>query len=106
MERGRALFALLIGLIGCSSQQLVQTPTPAPPPNYARPLPEGRSALRLITDPARLPSLSEACRGADDLLIEAIDQSLAWMAAPSSRQFFPFEGITHRRARASLVAIG
>ena len=105
MNQRYASWIVLIGLIGCSSEQLVQTPTPAPTPNYARPLPEGRSALRLVTDPARLPNLAEACRGADDLLIEAIDQSLTWLAAPSSRKFFPFEGVTHRRARASLVAM-
>jgi membrane-bound lytic murein transglycosylase A len=92
---------LLLGLSGCASRE----PAPAPAPDYARKLPEGRSALRLVTDPARMPDLLTAYVNSDSLLLDAIDQSLVWFAAPSSRQFFPFEGITHEQARASLVAM-
>ena len=74
-------------------------------PDYARKLPEGGSALRLVTDPARMPDLLMAYVNSDSLLLDAIDQSLVWCAAPSSRQYFPFEGITHRQAQASLVAM-
>ena len=98
------LWTSLAALIGCAGEQAVRTPA-EPAPNYARQLPEGRAALRLITDPARLPDLAEAYRGADALLVEAVGESLLWLAAPSSRQFFPFDGITHGQARASLVAM-
>jgi membrane-bound lytic murein transglycosylase A len=49
-----------------------------------------------------MPDLATAYRSRDALLLDAIDESLVWFAAPSSRQFFPFEGITHERAKASL----
>ncbi len=94
---------MLLWLIGCSGEQLVQTPTPTAAPNYSRPLAEGVSALRRVTGP--VPDLAEAYRGADDLLLAAIDRSLGWFDAPSSRRFFPLDGVTHDRARASLVAM-
>ena len=91
-------------LYGCAAEPVVQTPLPATP-DYARPLPLGNSALRLVTDPRRLPDLAGAYANADALLLDAIDESLVWFAAPSSRQFFPFEGITHERARQSVLAM-
>jgi membrane-bound lytic murein transglycosylase A len=92
---------MVLGIAGCASRE----PAPAPAPDYARKLPEGRSALRLVTNPARMPDLLSAYVNSDSLLLDAIDQSLVWFAAPSSQQFFPFEGISHRQAQASLVAM-
>src|SRR5690606_5215300 len=40
-----------------------------------------------------------------DAMVAALDRSIAWYGKPSSRQFFPIEGITHERARASTVAM-
>jgi membrane-bound lytic murein transglycosylase A len=98
-----------IGLLGCVAVlglgACAASRPAAPAPDYARKLPEGRSALRLVTDPARMPDLLTAYINGDSLLLDAIDQSLVWFAAPSSRQFFPFEGITHQQAQASLVAM-
>jgi membrane-bound lytic murein transglycosylase A len=99
--RGLVGCLVLLGIAGCASRE----PAPTPAPDYARKLPEGRSALRLVTDPARMPDLLSAYVNSDSVLLDAIDQSLVWFAAPSSRQFFPFEGISHRQAQASLVAL-
>ncbi|MHC4217838.1 MAG: MltA domain-containing protein [Planctomycetota bacterium] len=95
---------VLLGLAACASNRPVEPP-PEPAPDYARKLPEGSSALRLVTDPARMPDLLGAYANNDALLLDAIDRSLVWFAAPSSRQFFPLEGITHPQARAGLVAM-
>ena len=97
MNRIRGLVGclVLLGIAGCASRE----PVLAPAPDYARKLPEGGSALRLVTDPARMPDLLMAYVNSDSLLLDSIDQSLVWFAAPSSRQYFPFEGITHRQAQ-------
>lgn len=104
---------------GCQTRQRVDD-TPAGP-DYGRQLAPGESALRLITDPARMPHLAGAFRDYRDanepFLRNAIDQSKKWFLAPSSRQFFPFDvpgassggaipggGITHDQAHASLHA--
>jgi membrane-bound lytic murein transglycosylase A len=93
----------LAGAVGCKAKQVAQAP-----PDYSRKLAPGESALRLITDPARMPDLGAAYRNYHDYeqwqLDEAIKHSLTWFAAPSSKQFFPFEGVTHEQARASLIA--
>lgn len=93
---------LTLSLTGCSQQKTVQAPAAPPSPDYSRQLPPGESALRLITNPARLPDLADAFRNRDVYLLEAIDQSIKWFGAPSSRQFFPFEGITHDQAQESV----
>ncbi len=90
--------------IGCTDTQTVQAPTFAAA-NYSRPLPAGQSALRLVTDSLRLPDLVGAAQGIDAGLVEAIDESLVWFAAPSSRRHYPFEGITHQQALAGVLAM-
>jgi membrane-bound lytic murein transglycosylase A len=97
------MIGLLVLMIGCQSQQVADN-RPAGP-DYSRPLPPGSSALRLITDERHYPDLAAAYHHRDAYLTEALAQSLIWFAAPSSRQFFPFEGITHEQARASIVAM-
>jgi len=100
-----ALFCTLTcTFIGCADTQPVRTPTLAAP-NYSRPLPAGHSALRLVTDPLRLPDLAGAAQGTDAGLVEAIDESLVWFAAPSSRRHYPFEGTTHQQALAGVLAM-
>jgi len=100
---GLALGIALVSIIGCASKPLAETPPTGP--DYSKPLPPGASALRLITDPARMPDLATAVDGSDASLLAAMDQSLVWFAAPSSRNAFPFEGITHERARQSVAAM-
>jgi len=92
------------GFIGCADRQLAETP-PLAGPNYAKPLPTGRSALRLVTDEHRLPDITAAATGIQPGLVDAIDESLVWFAAPSSKRHYPFEGITHEQARAGLLAM-
>jgi len=100
-----ALFCTLTcTFIGCADSQAVHTPTLAAP-NYSRPLSAGNSALRLVTDPMRLPDLAGAAQGTDAGLVEAIDESLVWFAAPSSRRHYPFEGTTHQQALAGVLAM-
>jgi len=91
-------------LSACSQQKVVEKPPAAAMPDHSRPLPPGQSALRLVTDPGCMPDLAGAYANRDVLLTAAIDQSLTWFAAPSSRQFFPFESFTHEQARAGLFA--
>jgi membrane-bound lytic murein transglycosylase A len=92
------------GFIGCADRQLAETP-PVAGPNYAKPLPAGHSALRLVTDEHRLPDIAAAAAGIQPGLVDAIDESLVWFAAPSSKRHYPFEGITHEQARAGLLAM-
>ena len=91
-------FVLCLLLLGCPS-------TPEPEPEYSRALPAGQSALVRVSQGEFTPSPGTAFEARDPGLIEAIDQSILWFMAPSSKQFFPFENIcTHEQAQASLVA--
>ncbi|NNF42849.1 MAG: murein transglycosylase [Phycisphaerales bacterium] len=101
----RVTFLALLGVAatstGCAQQRAASM---RPTEEYSRPLPPGASALRRV-DPERLPDLGAAYRRRDPALVTALDASLDWFRAPSSRNFFPFEGITHERANASLRAL-
>ena len=89
---------------GCAtSNPTTMEPIPKAP-DYARQLLPGDSALRRVTDPARMPPIAEAFYNQDAFLLDAIDESLIWFAAPSSHQFYPFENFTHEQAVASLRA--
>ncbi len=69
------------------------------------PLAVGHSALRLVTQEHRLPDIAAAVAGIEPGLVDAIDESLVWFAAPSSKRHYPFEGITHQQARDGLLAM-
>jgi membrane-bound lytic murein transglycosylase A len=71
--------------------------------NYERQLPPGQLALRLITDPAKIPDISFACYDTKNLQ-SSIMHSLNYLSKPSSKQFFPYGRITHAHAVASLDA--
>lgn len=102
-----ALVLISCWLLGCSQQKTTQRePIRSHEKDYARPLAPGQSALRLITDPHRLPDLAQAYDQHDEFTLLAIERSLDWFDAPSSRQYYPFEGITHDQSQASLIAIG
>jgi membrane-bound lytic murein transglycosylase A len=75
------------------------------PPDYSRPLGPGQLALRKITDPADIPSMTIACFELDRLR-EAINNSLNYMSKPSSQRFYPYGEITHAQVVASLEAFG
>ncbi len=91
---------VLLGIGGCKTAQEVELP-----PDYSRPLPPGELALRKITDPADIPSMTIACFELDRLR-EAIDNSLSYMSKPSSQKFYPYGEITHAQVVASLEAFG
>ncbi len=98
-----ALASLLPVLPACKLAPAVEEAAAATP-DYSRPLPPGQSALRLITDPARMPDIAGAYKNKDVFLLDGIDQSLKWFAAPSSKLQYPFESFTHDQARVSLLA--
>jgi len=80
-----------------------RTPTKETKTAYDRPLPPGQHALRKITNPHEIPDFTMACLNLTDLR-EAIDHSRSYLNKPSSQQFFPVSGITHRQAQESLDA--
>jgi membrane-bound lytic murein transglycosylase A len=91
---------MLVLLAGCGTTRTATSNGP----DYTRPLPPGAAALRRITDPSRYPDFAAAYRQRDAFVLDALDQSARWFAAPSSREFFPVTGITHAQAQASVIA--
>ena len=91
---------------GCQNRQEQLQPWRPPEKiskEYGRPLAAGELALRKI-DPADYPDFSPAYRNADGLA-DAIRHSLAYLAKPSSRKYYPYGDITHARAVASLETL-
>ena len=93
-----AALAVMTVMVGCKTAQEIEAP------DYDKPLPPGKYALRRITDPAMIPDLTIACYDLNHLQ-DAIDNSLSYLSKPSSKQFFPSGEITHERAVASLKAL-
>ncbi|MGA3067082.1 MAG: MltA domain-containing protein [Tepidisphaeraceae bacterium] len=98
MMRSRFPFALLLllaAVAGCHQE--------APPVDFRQPLPPGMVALRKIS-PAEYPDFGQ--QPIDAASLEAsIDNSLQYLSAPSSQNFYPYLDITHERAVASLVRL-
>lgn len=90
------LLLSVIVLTGCQTK-----PVPQSKPQYDRPLPAGQLALRKIEDPNDYPSFTEGWQDLDSLRA-AIRNSLNYMAKPSSKQYFPYDQISHEQAVASL----
>lgn len=86
---------LALAMAGCSSEPAAREP------DYGRPLPPGRMALRKITDPARIPNFAPGFADRESLIL-AIDRSLDYLARPSSRKHYPYMGITHEQVVRSL----
>lgn len=100
-----AAAATLVAATGCRSTQ----PPAAPPPptiSYAQPLPPGAPSLTRVPGAAVRSELIRAFDARDGKLLDALDASLRWFAAPSSREAFPFTtgplSVSHARARASV----
>ncbi|MFT7463433.1 MAG: membrane-bound lytic murein transglycosylase A, partial [Pseudohongiellaceae bacterium] len=87
--------ALLAALSGCASR-----PAPATPPDYTRPLPDGAPAL-LPVHTSQWPDMSSQWYEREELL-PALRLSRDWFTRPSTKEAFPVEGISHRRAAESL----
>jgi membrane-bound lytic murein transglycosylase A len=92
--------ALLVpALAGCRKKK-----PPEEPIAFAQELPPGELALRKIS-PAEYPDFTPLGQDNPQQVLEAIDQSLAYMKAPSSRRFYPYLDVTHDRAVATLQAL-
>ncbi len=91
--------AALLTVAGCAHKR----PPTAQAIDYARELPPGQLALRKIS-PAEYPDFS-LMQTDLQALGESIDHSLAYLARPSSRAFFPYLDITHDRAVKTLAAL-
>jgi membrane-bound lytic murein transglycosylase A len=70
-------------------------------PDYSRPLPEGWPALLPLKKGEKRPDFRAQWEERDDIL-PALERSIEWTKKPSSKEFFPIEGVTHERALASL----
>ena len=90
--------ALLTALAGCQSLP------PETKPDYTRQLGPGECALRKL-DPSEWPDLGAAWRVRDPALNTALDRSINWFGAPSTKSKFPFMQVcTWEQAAASAVA--
>ena len=94
-------------IIGCQkSHTLVTSGEQVPEPQkkeYLKQLAPGELALRKITDPSELPDFTGACNDLSNLKV-AVNNSLNYLKKPSSKQFFPYGSIDHKRAEDSLKA--
>lgn len=105
VARSLAVLALVIGVAGCRPKK---PPAPAPaapkPVEFAHELPANELALRKI--PAtEYPDFTPTGQVDAQGVIQAIDHSLAYLKAPSSRGHFPYLDITHERAVATLTLL-
>ncbi len=91
-----AMALMMLTAVGCKKAQKAKL-------DYNAELMPGENALVKITDPAKLPDFTKGFRNLYDLE-EAINNSLNYLAKPSSENFFPMNGITHRQVVDSLRA--
>lgn len=90
-----------IGIWGCQGAQTTEPFAPSGEKDYNRPLPPGQLALRKI-DPKDYPDFVQAWKHREGL-DPAIQNSLNYLALPSSRKYYPYGDVTHERAVASLT---
>lgn len=95
-----ALAAWSILLSGCPRANEMEPFRQPDEPDYGRPLPPGQMALRKIP-PEQYPDFGPGYLNRTGLE-EAIRNSLAYLAKPSSHRYFPYLDISHARAVRSL----
>lgn len=94
------LSAAVLLLGGCRGGQV------QPVPDYARPLPPGSRALRLVDSEWRAEIIQEtAGQMGDPAFVEALGRSADWFRLPSTHDHFPVEGVSHDRARRSVETL-
>ena len=98
-----ATVSLTFCLFACTNQQTTAT-KPSSAPDYTKPLPTGQPALRKVAN-SNWPNLGVAWEERDLFLQDSIDNSISWFDAPSSKQWFPIEDITHEQAKNSLIVL-
>ena len=86
----------IVAFVGCRSRQTRQI-------DYDAQLPPGKLALRKITDPRMIPDFTRACTDTAGMR-ESVQNSMNYLAKPSSQKFFPYDTVTHAQAVASLQA--
>ncbi len=91
-----ASLVIAINITGCHKPQQVKK-------DYTRQLLPGQQALRKITDPLEIPDFTPACGDLSGLKT-AVARSLNYMSKPSSKTFYPSNGITHQQSVDSLKA--
>ncbi|MBX3354541.1 MAG: MltA domain-containing protein [Phycisphaeraceae bacterium] len=80
---GAALLAAAVALAGCKSDP---EPVPGAGPDYSRELLPGERALRKLGPDDPWPDLGAAWRVRDPFLYQALDRSIEFFQAPSSKQ--------------------
>ena len=95
--RSIAILILFSGFVACKNQQYA-TPQHTGTPNYTAPLPQGGSALQRVAH-QDWPDVGSAWEARDLFLRDSIDYSIGWFDAPSSKQWFPIEGVSHEQAK-------
>lgn len=72
--------------------------------DYDRPLPPGQFALRKLTDTSMYPKFGDGWYRAKGLgLREAVQHSIDYLSAPSSKKYFPIGPISHEKVLESLT---
>jgi len=72
--------------------------------DYTNPLPPGQPALRRVATP-NWPDIGKAWNKRDLFLQDSLDNSISWFDAPSSKQWFPIEGVSHEQAKNSVIVL-
>lgn len=97
------LGTMLVGLAACQ-KPVEPLPMTQIEKNYDRPLPPGQFALRKLTDESQYPNFGDGWYKAKGIgLREAVNESIAYLKAPSSRKYFPMGPITHEKAVTTLA---
>ena len=96
-----AFLVILISLVGCKSQQASNSSSTTLP-DYSKPLPDGTQSLQKLPM-NQWPDLGKAWDSKNLFLNDALDESIQWFDAPSSKQWFPMEGVTHTQAKESVI---
>ncbi len=96
------ILLLVLGFSGCKSPQT--TAEKKDSTNYTKALPTGRAALHKVS-PRDWPNIEIAWESRDLFLQDSIENSIEWFNAPSSKQWFPIEGITHEQAKNSVIVL-
>src|SRR5689334_16876489 len=90
----RCLLVLIALVFSTSPGCRPKKPAPVQPVSFARELPPGELALRKISS-SEYPDFTPVGQDDPQLVLQAIDQSLLYLKAPSSERYFPYLDIAH-----------
>lgn len=88
-------------MTGCKSNYLDPAPNTAAK-DFTRELPPGMKGLRKI-DPSKYPDFAPGFEDREGML-QSLDASAAYLARPSSQNYYPYLDISHDRAEATIQA--